>query len=574
VRVSGSGDGGSPSATAGGVLSGSYPNPGFAVDMATQAELGSVQSILQSAITSLTVRVAALETSGASSPAQSFVTRSGSQLMLNGVPYHFTGINIYNANSVNNYWYTLGTGSGLDQALADIGSGIDVIRAWFGQWLLKPTGNTVDWGPFDHTVARVKAAGKRLIVVFADQDGTWDDGISKTLTSNWYQSGYKTVISNVTSSWGAVNTMTYKDFVLAVVNRYKTEPAVMMWQLVNECETKLTDGSCSTATDDAGATALRAFADDMSTAIKAIDTNHLISLGTIGSGQCGTSGSRYLTVHEPVNIDLCEMHDYVPDQNVFGDQFNGMAVRLQQAATLGKPLFIGESGLDPSAVGGTSARATRYLEKWGAQFAAGVVGEVAWEWRNAGQTGGDPYVIPAGDPAINSLRISNYTNFGGQSTFTASTTLYNFDSTAQGWVGDGSPAPTVTRATSPTIDGAGVLAATKTLGTGFDNIKVNDAGQIPDDISANGLTVAAKVLVPSGAPSAGWNAHIEVQDSTFTWIAQSNVPLTPGTVKQLIWTPPAGLLANCRAIGVVFEETGANTTQTVYVDSIQQGSMS
>lgn len=503
-----------------------------------------------------------------------FVTRTGAQLMFNGKPYHFTGMNIYNANSVNNYWYTLGTGSGLDQALTDIGSGIDVIRAWFGQWLLKPTGNTVDWSVFDHTVDRVRAAGKRLIVVFADQDGTWDDGISKTLTSNWYQSGYKTVVSNVASSWGAVNTMTYKNFVLTVVDRYKHEQAIMMWQLVNECETKLADGTCSTATDDAGATALRAFADDMSTAIKAIDSNHIISLGTIGSGQCGTSGSRYQTVHEPANIDVCEMHDYVPNENVFGDQFNGMPVRLQQAAALGKPLFVGESGLDPSAVGGTTARATRYTEKLTAQFMAGVIGVVAWEWRNAGQTGGDPYVIPAGDPAINSLRIGNYSNFGGQSTFTATTTLYNFDSTAQGWVGDGSPAPTVTRATSPTIDGAGVLAATKALGAGFDNIKVNDAGQIPDDISANGLTVAAKVLVPSGAPAAGWNAHIEIQDSTFTWIPQSNTVLSPGSVTQLIWTPPAGLLSNCRAIAVVFEATGANTTQTVYVDSIQQGTLS
>lgn len=44
------GGSGPPSGTAGGVLSGTYPNPGFAEDMATQAELSSVQTTLQANI--------------------------------------------------------------------------------------------------------------------------------------------------------------------------------------------------------------------------------------------------------------------------------------------------------------------------------------------------------------------------------------------------------------------------------------------------------------------------------------------------------------------------------------------
>lgn len=337
-----------------------------------------------------------------------FVTRSGQDLMLNGAPYRFTGLNIYNANSVNNYWYTMGTGDALDQALTDMGPGKNVIRAWFGQWLANPTGKGLDFSVFDHTLAVARAHGYRVIVTLADQDGTWDDGIKKTLDSGWYQQGYRTTVSNAQSSWGARNGMTYRDFVRTVVERYRDDPTVLMWQLINEAEAKRNDGSCPTATDDAAAVAIRGFADDMSRLIKSVDRNHLVSLGTIGTGQCGTSGPRFRDVHSPAGIDLLEMHDYVQGQTLIGDQWNGMKLRLDQAKSLNKPLFVGELGIDPGDVGGTDARARIVGAKLKDQFAAGVVGVVAWEWRNAGQSGGDRYVIGPRDPVLDALDLSRY----------------------------------------------------------------------------------------------------------------------------------------------------------------------
>lgn len=339
-----------------------------------------------------------------------FVRRSGQQLLLEGAHYRFTGINIYNANSVNNYWYTMGTGDALDRALTDAGPGKHVFRAWFGQWLANPTGSGLDFSIFDHTMRVAKAHGYKVIVTLADQDGTWDDGIRKTLDSGWYQSGYRTVVSDAVSSWRARNSLTYKQYVGQLVQRYRNDPTVLMWQLVNEAEPKAADGTCSPTTDDAAAAALRAFADDMGSYIKSLDGRHLLSLGSIGTGQCGTSGARYQSVYASPNIDLTEMHDYVAGQDIIGDQWNGMALRLQQSQALDKPLFVGEMGIDPSQNGGVQNRADRFQAKLAAQFAAGIVGALAWEWRNGGQTGGDPYVFGPGDPLLDALRISRYTS--------------------------------------------------------------------------------------------------------------------------------------------------------------------
>ena len=131
--------------------------------------------------------------------------------------------------------------------------------------------------------------------------------------------------------------------------RYRDDPTVLMWQLMNEAEAPASSSGPCLPT---AATTLRTWAADVSSLVKSLDTNHLLSVGTIGSGQCGTNMDEYKDLHALPGVDLCELHDYSPDP-FSGDIWNGVAVRLRQCAELGKPVFVGEVGLIPNSVGGT-----------------------------------------------------------------------------------------------------------------------------------------------------------------------------------------------------------------------------
>jgi mannan endo-1,4-beta-mannosidase len=135
---------------------------------------------------------------------------------------------------------------------------------------------------------------------------------------------------------------------LEVVNRYRDNPTIMAWQLMNEASTPADNasGACSTSS----ATTLRSFAQDMAGAVKADDQNHLLSLGTVGGGECGTRGTDYQFVYSVPGIDLCEMHDYGPAwEPIPQNPDNGLMARLAQCGALNKPLLMGETGIEVSA---------------------------------------------------------------------------------------------------------------------------------------------------------------------------------------------------------------------------------
>jgi mannan endo-1,4-beta-mannosidase len=321
-----------------------------------------------------------------SSPRETgFVTRHGVSLLLDGRTYRFDGVNLYNAARLSV------RDPGLAQALQPLRGG-EVVRAWFFQELAISDGRR-DWRAFDQTLAVSATNHKKVIATLIDQWGACDgsDGY-KSLA--WYQNEYATRVEPACL-------VTYREWVSEVVTRYKNSPSILLWQLVNESEARESkQGICDEAT---AADALRRFTDDVGGLVHRMDPKHLVNLGTIGGGQCGTAGPDYGYVHASTGTDLCEYHDYSPPTVTMpGDEYNGIRIRIDQCNLLDKPLFVGETGITISAVASPEERARNFDEKFSAQFGAGVVGELIWQWN----PGPPPYVafdVGPGDPALELL---------------------------------------------------------------------------------------------------------------------------------------------------------------------------
>jgi len=275
-------------------------------------------------------------------------------------------------------------------ALDSIGGGQEAVRVWFFQ-RLATTNGARDWSAFDTTLAAARARGVRVIATLTDHWGACENGVKKT--DAWYAGGYASTVA-------APDIATYKNWVREVTARYRNDPTIMMWQLVNEAETPRADGSC------APRTVLHDFAADMGAVAKAADPNHLVSLGTIGDGQCGAQGADYQYLHSVAQIDVCEYHDYGrPTSAMPGDAYNGLAARIQQCTALGKPLFVGEMGVQLQEAGGSSATRAAYLDaKFRAQFGAGVDGILVWNWNDGRTEAIKNYDVGPGDPAIGVIR--------------------------------------------------------------------------------------------------------------------------------------------------------------------------
>ncbi|HET9137976.1 cellulose binding domain-containing protein [Actinophytocola sp.] len=421
----------------------------------------------------LTTVAAALPVLAASPAAAGpvFVTRNGAGFDLGGQPFRFGGTNNYylhyksqlmvddvfsDAVAMNikvlRAWTFLECGGDKPNSAGGCSNGADL---WTIRWSNARNGPEINTGPaglqkLDYMLARANALGIKLILPFTNN---WRDfgGMDQYVT--WY--GLQFHDQFYTDARIRQN---FKDWIAAVVNRtnsitgvpYKDDPAVFSWELANEPRcinaSLPTSGTCTADT-------LVGWASEMSTYIKSLDANHMVSVGDEGfhPGVGGTPGSWPYNVTDGVDharltalptIDFGTYHLYPQGwgQSPAQDWGTGwINDHNAVGATLGKPQVLEEFG--------TSDQSTR-----DATYTA---------WTNAVRTGGGDgwmFWILTGIQDDGQL----YPDFDGFRIVTPSASATVLANAAAQMGGGGGDNTAPTQPGTPTVSGVTATSATLT----------------------------------------------------------------------------------------------------------------
>ena len=374
-----------------------------------------------------------------------FVQRSGNSLKLDGKQFRFAGSNnyylMYKSQFMVNDVFAAAAGNNFRVmriwGSLDIGNqdGSNSIRGkadgvYFQYWDgSAPAYNDGNDGlkHLDYVIYKAGQEGLKLVIPFVnnwndfggmDQYVRWRDS-STPDSQTWYHDSFYT--DPVIKQW-------YKDWIAHLLNRvntyngiaYKNDSTIMTWELGNEprCLSGITSAyprspNCTTQT-------LIAWADEMSTYIKSVDSNHLVSVGDEGfyclpnpthwTENCG-EGVDTIAFTRLANIDVMSVHLY-PDYWGMDVAWGTDWIRrhIRDAKTNGKVVMLGEFGILDKSI-----RNKVYKEWTDAVF------------RSGGQNGGDGglYWILSGKQDDNSLYpdYDGFTVYAGMPVFI---TLGNF----------------------------------------------------------------------------------------------------------------------------------------------------
>ena len=211
-----------------------------------------------------------------------FVSNVNGNFSINDKPFRFIGSNVYELANVD----AQTTGKIIEDTAA---AGFRVLRFW----LFKNKETSLMIKKLNEICDFVKPYGIKLIVSLSDKWGYLQD---YKIDGEWYKNGYK---------------HEYLDYVKAVTCECKSRDEIMIWELINEPETDSFN-------------AFYEFAKNTSVEIKSVNSNHMLSIGTVGGVGDKFGGyfsifkkSNFVKLYSLSSLDAVSIHDYSYDSSVF-----------------------------------------------------------------------------------------------------------------------------------------------------------------------------------------------------------------------------------------------------------------
>ncbi|WP_306359761.1 beta-mannosidase [Nocardia sp. CC227C] len=327
--------------------------------------------------------------------AEAAVSAAASGLLLNGKPWWPAGFNA--PQLATDYGVNLGCGAevNLDEFFARLPRHSLTRFNVFQALAVNKTTGALDFRAVDAVFAAAERHAQLVLPVLVPQDGACDDETFKQ--REWFARGW----TEVRPIEGRV-VLSTRDWIRAAVQRWRGSPVVAGWEVIGEPEPGVCAGDCAddhrSCPDDAAAV-LRTFMDESGALVRRLDPGRLVFAGFIGGGQCGTAGEEFLRVGASPFIDVLEFHDYgAEDIAVPGDAFDGLAVRLDQAELLGKPLLVAEIGVAAGSCRSLPARRDAVDRKMTGQRAAGAAGALVWAFVPDPRTDACTFDVGPDDP--------------------------------------------------------------------------------------------------------------------------------------------------------------------------------
>lgn len=293
----------------------------------------------------------------------SFIKVDGVSFTLDDQPFRFVGANSIYFGYYNEYGYSI------EEAIRSAKeNGLDVLRIYISF-------NDMPMEEYDRVLDIASQYDMRIIAVLTDcccfgLDWSQTEDIYYRIkplckfTSPESVESYKASAKNILLRENTVNGKIYRD-----------DPTIMAWDVANEPYLgNLND------------TELNSWLIDVTTYIKSIDPNHLITFGIDNSSsKYDVDGPHYSALNVP-DLDFFSIHYNLYDFNIANQHLERIQFRVHNYLAMGKPVVLEEFGVGTLRLWGALDQTelgkwlNAYRNQMDAAFSAGASGALFWGW--------------------------------------------------------------------------------------------------------------------------------------------------------------------------------------------------